>query len=199
MTKWKSLFMSKSILGRTTDLRKPDAVIMRCVGLAYKDMLDGGRFYLYKRSPSKEEKEAQDNQKDTLCRSIVDLLEVHEYAFSRALISEAAEFFGDRERIGSGKRYVTRYGLAQKFVNMTFKYLYIFSDYTGKDIDFSKCDCPLDSIILGQLPPISHSWSKITPEEYAVCQNNVKKELEDNSLDDELKMLGNLAFDFLGW
>ena len=37
------------------------------------------------------------------------------------------------------------YGLAQKSVNMAFKYLYCFSDYD--ESAFAFCDCPIDSII----------------------------------------------------
>ena len=187
MTSWKDIFLVKSMLGRTTNLSCPEDVIFKCAGLAYRDMLDGGRFYL-------------SNNKESRCRGIIEILEKHNYTFSREIIDEACNLFGSEEEIsGTRGRYVTRYGLAQKFVNMMFKYLYVFSDYTKKDIDFSQCDCPLDSIILGKLPEISSTWTKITAPEYTECQNEIAAKLKKKPLDMELQVLGNLAFDFLSW
>jgi hypothetical protein len=99
-------------------------------------------------------------------------------------------------------RYATRYGLAQKLVNMTFKYLYIFSDYIKAEYplpDFSNCDCPLDSIILEEAGIKNCVWSKLTPEQYIECQEKISSLLKEIKLDSELEKLGNLAFDFLSW
>ena len=94
---------------------------------------------------------------------------------------------------------MTRYGLAQKVVNMTYKYLYVFSDYINKDIDFTRCDCPLDSVILKKLPSINCVWSKITEDEYIYCQQLISDYLHKENIDIELTLIGNLAFDFLNW
>lgn len=200
MSAWKELFMIKSLLGRKTDLVKEEEVIQKCAELAYKDMLTAGRYYLYKKDDNKASKKEEQHQKMVgHCKELIDLLEKNNYVFSRKIIQEACLFFGQQEIIGQENKYVTRFGLAQKFVNMMFKYLYIFSDYTGKEIDFSSCDCPLDSVILQKISKIEHVWSKISEKEYIICQQNIEKDLKEMQLDDELKILGNLAFDFKMW
>ena len=192
-TKWQSEFLAKGTLGRTTDLKNPDDVILKCANQAYRDMLTAGRFY------------PLNGDKDDHCKKLVSILKKHNYEFSRAIIDEACVLFGDNEKIINIKqkgKFVTRYGLAQKFVNMTFKLMYVFSDYTKKNIDFSKCDCPLDSIILDELNDelkTQYRWSKITKEEYDGCQKAITKKLKNKNLDQELESLGNLAYDFLNW
>ena len=94
-------------------------------------------------------------------------------------------------------KYVTRFGLAQKFVNMTFKYLYIYSEEINQTIDFSLCDCPLDSFIIKTLNlDTSYIWSKLTPQDYAdlqkIIDNNVKEK-------EEYIYLGRLLYDFKYW
>ena len=193
-TKWQSEFLAKGTLGRTTDLKNPDDVILKCANQAYRDMLTAGRFCPLN----------GDNKEDR-CKKLVSILKKHNYEFSRAIIDEACVLFGDNEKIINIKqkdKFVTRYGLAQKFVNMTFKLMYVFSDYTGKNIDFSKCDCPLDSIILDELNDelkTQYRWSKIEREQYIKCQEAIAKKLENEKFDQELKSLGNLAYDFLNW
>ena len=190
-TKWQSEFLAKGTLGRTTKLDDPDDVILKCANMAYRDMLTAGRFY------------PLNGDKDDHCEKLVDILKKHNYEFSSAIIDDVCALFGNDEKIfrniNEENKFVTRYGLAQKFVNMTFKLMYVFSDYVGKDIDFSKCDCPLDSIILNKLPKIDHTWSKITKDEYIYCQNEIAKKLKNENLDQELNSLGNLAYDFRNW
>lgn len=178
-------FLEKSVLGRKTDLRNPEDVILKCINLAYKDMLTVGRYYIK-------------TDMISTCNNFKTLLEEQHYEFSRKLIDDSLSLFGNKEEIGTGNKYVTRYGLTQKLVNMTFKYLYVFRNYTGKDIDFSACDCPLDSIILNELSS-DYVWSKLSKEEYAKCQKTISEELKSQPLDRELSQIGNLAFDFINW
>jgi hypothetical protein len=203
MTNRKIEFLAKSMMGRETNYNDPNTIVLKCAELAYKDMLTAGKYYLYKKKSNKLSQQEVIEERHRImtyrCRSLITLLEQNNYGFSRHLIDNALPFFGTEEVIGTNNKYVTRYGLAQKFVNMTFKYLYVFSDYTEKQINFSGCDCPLDSVILEKLPPIKNTWSKINPCEYEICQDNIKKELRKVQLEEELQKLGNLAFDFLRW
>jgi hypothetical protein len=85
---------------------------------------------------------------------------------------------------------------------MTFKYLYIFGDriFINQAVpEFSKCDCPLDGIILGKAGVHDCLWSKLTPLQYIQCQEIITGLLRDEIIDSELKKLGNLAYDFLSW
>ncbi len=186
MKSQKTLFLEKVFLGRETDFSNQENVIYRCVKLAYRDMLAAGRYYL-------------SNDADARCRDFICLLEHYNYNFSRQLIDDSLTLFGDNEIIGDGNKYVTRFGLSQKFVNMSFKNFYVCSDYINKNINFSLCDCPLDSIILGKLPQTGTVWSKLTKGTYELCQNRIASILASFTLNDELLELGNMAFDFLNW
>lgn len=161
----KIIFLEKSVLGRKTNLFNPEDVILKCVNLAYKDMLIAGRYYIK-------------TDMTSTCNDFKTLLDEKHYTFSRKLIDDSLSLFGEKEEIGAGNKYVTRYGLAQKLVNMTFKYLYVFNDYTEKEIDFSVCDCPLDSIILYRLSS-NYVWSKLSVEEYSKCQKAISSKLKE--------------------
>lgn len=189
MTDIRSTFFARSMLGRKTNMIDQDAVIKQCAKLAYRDMLTAGRFFPLPGIIG-------DN-----CNRFIEMLEKANFEYSRKLIDDAKTLFGESEVIlGKDNRYATRFGLAQKLVNMTFKYLYVFSNYVDKAIDYSGCDCPLDSVVLAHFPEIKCSWSKISPEEYDECQKMIKERLDHTSpLNDDMESLGNLAFDFDVW
>lgn len=92
-------------------------------------MLTGGRFFV---SGTKEEyiseiKEKVFNQKV--------------FGFSREMIEKVQAIIKLKQE---NTNKVSTYGLAQKIVNMSFKYFYIFYQFLEKDyiIDFTNCDCP---------------------------------------------------------
>lgn len=191
---WKRNFLESSLLRRSTNKNNPNEVQAKCVDLAYKDMMTAGRYYsaLFLHTQEK------------ICRDTNEAIKQCDYVFSRDLIQKTSLLFCKdiKDIIGSGNKYVTGYGLAQKLINMTFKYLYVFSDliFIDKPIpDFSSCDCPLDSIILNGIPYNKTVWSKFTKADYIKCQNKISDLLKSMTLDDELKSLGNMAYDFLNW
>ncbi|MBQ3237174.1 MAG: hypothetical protein IJA92_06560, partial [Oscillospiraceae bacterium] len=114
------------------------------------------------------------------------------------MIEKTLLLFGREEIIGKDNKYATRYGLAQKLVNMCFKNFYICSEYIDKKIDFSLCDCPLDSVVISKLSS-NAVWSKLTEEKYKEIQDKINQMLKKVTLDKELEKLGNLAFDFIVW
>ena len=84
---------------------------------------------------------------------------------------------------------------------MTYKYFYIFSKYIKKGIDFSKCDCPLDSIILDSiildsLNKNKKPWSKLSKKDYEDIQKEITRKSTEYPL---YKEAGNLAYDFEHW
>lgn len=188
---YKIRFLEKSILNRETDLNDTDTIILKCINLAYRDMLTAGKYYLVN---------DEVNNMESRCNRLKLILEERNYIYSRDIIEKACILFGTEEKIGLDNKYATRYGLAQKFVNMTYKYFYVFNDYIKKEIDFSNCDCPLDSVILRKNQELKgYTWSKLTKEDYEFCQKIISERLPKESLNDELKLLGNLAFDFRYW
>lgn len=180
-------FITKSMLGREIKLNCQEDVIKRCISKAYDDMLTVGRYYKL-------------NDKDKLIQALYDLLEQHKFEFSRDIISSyALEFgFNIKEKTNSKGNidYVTSYGLSQKVVNMTYKYLYVFSSSLKIRINFENCDCPLDSIILAKLKTKA-TWSKITKEIYNVCQDEIDTIVSFGN--NEMKEIGRMAFDFMIW
>lgn len=189
MKNWKTKFLESSVLGQTIDKEKSDAVILRCIELAYRDMMTAGRYYsshfLY--------------NKKNLCSNLKQVISNDNYCFSRDLIDSVSKLIFNTDKAGEGNKYVSSYGLAQKLVNMSFKYFYVFEDYIDHQITFSNCDCPLDSIILANLPNTKYVWSKLTTKQYEKIQNKISVILKTKSIDDELCQLGNLAFDFITW
>ena len=188
---WKRSFLESSLLGQSTNKKDPDKVQSKCIDLAYKDMMTAGRYYSGSFLHTREE----------ICCATNEAIKQCDYVFSKGLILNTSLLFCN-DIIGSGNKYVTGYGLAQKLINMTFKYLYVFSDliFIEHSVpDFSLCDCPLDRIILKEVSVKGAVWSKLTAQQYQECQDRISSLLKSQSLDMELSKLGNLAFDFLNW
>lgn len=192
MNKWKMCFLESTLLGQSTDRKNREAVLTKCIDLAYADMMTAGRFYSSSFLHTKSE----------ICRCVKDILKKHNFVFSEALISEVSCLLSNEEIIGKGNKYVSRFGLAQKIVNMAYKYFYVFSEYLFDEKSlpsFSECHCPLDSIILDKASIKNCLWSKLSSKEYAQCQNTISEILKKQNLDSELIEIGNLAFDFMSW
>ena len=186
---WKRNFLESSLLGQSTNKNNPNEVQAKCVDLAYSDMMTAGRYY----------SASFLNDKKEICSATNSAITESNFVFSRKIIEDISLLFCDNT-IGNGNRYVTGFGLAQKLINMTFKYLYVFSDliFIDKPIpDFSSCDCPLDSIIIKKAHIKDCVWSKLTEQQYLECQAKITELLNANSLDLELSKLGNLAYDFI--
>ncbi len=195
-------FLKKFVLGQKTNIGNPDEVIEKCISLAYKDMMDSGKYYIDS-SLGKGNKQKTENNNDRKAK-FLEILQEKNFDFSRDLITETCKIFGNSEKIENTQGHATNYGLAQKLVNMTFKYFYVFKDEINKNkdeikinIDFSKCDCPLDSIIIGRLNlTTNYVWSKLTPAEYEELQNKIEERVCDEP---GHNTLGRLLYDFINW
>lgn len=191
---YKKQFLEQCFLGISTIKSGEKAVIKKCINYAFKDMAIGGRYYLG--GPLWNEK------KNHIILGFIELLENEKFIFSRKLIKDTALLFGKgiitNSNIETTKVYATAFGLAQKLVNMSYKYFYVFESYTNLVIDFSNCDCPLDSIILSKLNWNKSPWTKINESEYEEAQLLIEKKILNNPVE-ELKSIGRLAFDFLEW
>ena len=184
----KYLFLERVVLTQSTNLENPSSVIDKCISLAYKDMLTRGRHCLDTdlEKGSKEKTKLNSNRKDVL----KTIIERHNYKYDREIINE---FIDKTKNFGEKLSY----GLAQKVVNMTFKYLYTFSEYTKLKIDFSNCDCPIDSHILKKLELAEkYDWSTLKRKDYTNLQKIIKGKIKNDPL---YKKLGKLAYDFKYW
>ncbi len=79
----KMIFLEKTVLGRKTDLRNPEDVILHCINLAYRDMLTAGRYYIKANITS-------------TCNNFKTLLEERNYEFSKELINDSLSLFGSK-------------------------------------------------------------------------------------------------------
>lgn len=85
-----------------------------------------------------------------------------------------------------------KYGIAQKFVNMSFKYLYCFNDVEKYENKFRECNMPLDKYTIKwikslkdkeinkRLGEINDSWSRIERDLYKDIQMLISNRLKEN-------------------
>lgn len=191
-------FLVKSVLGREITIDGElqtisESIIEACIAKADRDMLTAGCNYLI--SGKKEERR----------KSLLDLLDKFDYSFSRNMLSEYSNVISTMVRVDRVPRDKdVSYGLAQKSVNMAFKYFYVFKSYIVKDLSFSNCDCPIDSVVLEALGKKDVLWSQVSSDEYKFIQEQIKSELkkkesEEKECKDLYNEIGNLLFDFINW
>ena len=95
------------------------------------------------------------------------------------------------------------YGVAQKIVNLTFKYLFCNKILREQHRDkFKECHMVLDSFILSWYkendlkPKITKSWSNLKKEEYEQIQKAISKHVETKTINDKLCPL---EYEFILW
>lgn len=93
-----------------------------------------------------------------------------------------------------------RYGVWQKFINMSFKYIYCINDKLDNPItlDFKNCHIPLDDNTLlwcinKGITDIK-AWNDVTPDEYKRIRDGVHNEIKNHSNVDNA-----LQLEFLVW
>ena len=174
-------------------------IVNRCIEWSYSDSFgQAGRYigFTKERLPAINEK-------------FQNILGQYEYKFSRAMIADFADYIktypmsvtridkNGKERTVS----CTPYGLSQKFVNMFFKNIMVYSNFL-KSIQLccNDCDCPIDSNILSSIGRSDLAWSKFHEKDYSDCQKLIRKKLSDYPIiatDPFLSTIGNLAYDFI--
>lgn len=184
---YRMLFLKKDLIGQKVNLNVPDEVLDGCISLAYNDMNVGCRFYkleLVKEDEIKRVKNIlRSKSKIVFNINLIDTYEKELSVYTRRIPK------------------VTSFGLAQKLINMTFKYFYVYEEYLkGYDIDFSNCDCPLDSNILEKIGRSELKWTQMNKTDYSKCQDYIREMIkEDPKVNKEMSKLKNLAYDFIYW
>ena len=104
------------------------------------------------------------------------------------------------DRMCSDTSFGMRYGVWQKFINMSFKYIYCINDKLNNPIplDFKNCHIPLDDNTLlwcnsKEITGIT-AWNSVTQNEYIRIRDGVHNEIENNSNVDNA-----LQLEFLVW
>lgn len=217
----KKEFLEKSVLTRKVDFQNPNNVISACVSNACGDMMTGAHYFLPK------------GDEERIKNITIKLLNKYDFQYSRDLIVELAkEIFPNSKpsdivefkKIQKGKREgkekinkATGFGLAQKVINMSYKYFFTFNEYLmEKNINYSKCECPLDTNILepDENPdiynpinnPKHYKWTYITEKQYNDIQKQITNILiNDSKIIDKLSNysdlddVGNMKYDFIIW
>lgn len=87
----------------------------------------------------------------------------------------------------NSKKSLMTYGQAQKWVNMSMKYCWMFGvdeEFNGLEKWFPFAHIPVDSIILKMAKKYmiecpQKVWSKMNPEEYSALQSKLRKKAKD--------------------
>ena len=191
MNNYQVRFLKQAVLGQHVKLDNSDDVVRRCIELADRDMLSGGRFVCEDfNKPSK--KERIDYILETLKASSYDYSKVNKREVCNTVFWNCDEVKSKTIK-GKGRDYKPL-GFAQKIVNMTYKYLYVFRDHIDVEIDFCKCECPVDSVILEKLGR-NEKWTNLTFDEYESIQCSIDNALKDEQYSVLKAEIGALAFD----
>ena len=100
----------------------------------------------------------------------------------------------------SNTDFEMRYGVWQKFINMSFKYIYCINDKLNKPItlDFKNCHIPLDdnTLLWCSNKGITNitAWNNVPRDEYKAIRDGIRREIASNSNVDNA-----LQLEFLVW
>ena len=94
-----------------------------------------------------------------------DFNELHEHC---------CEIFQDTVKDKNKKPYA--YGIAQKVINLTFKYLYCHDEAKNYEDNFKDCHTVLDSYILKYYSIKDTSWTKLSEKDYDDIEETIKNQ-----------------------
>ena len=108
-----------------------------------------------------------------------------------AWCQDRVEVFKDHPHSHEGKEFAFAYGQAQKWVNMTCKYLAVLDHPAVADV-YPYLHVPIDSIVYEEAehptagigvpcPPGGVSWSRLNPERYRDYQRRLRDSIADSS------------------
>lgn len=185
---FKENFFSKE----AKNLKDKDKLLDFCIKKAWADAMQRERFKGRKNSEILQNSEA-------IKKQLKNEIERGNYA---------SDFDSWHKKTCGNSNFNMGVGLWQKFINMTFKYLYCVREYFS-GIDFTFCHCPIDSVIAKKLrekmkkgetgyelvDSIANSgktnWNNIDYTQYLQFEEIVKGKTQPG--------MSKLAFDFLNW
>ena len=110
------------------------------------------------------------------------------------------DFDAWHDNMCSNTDFGMKYGVWQKFINMSFKYIYCINDKLNNPItlDFENCHIPLDdnTLLWCSNKGITNitAWNNVSQDEYIAIRNGIRCEIESNSNVDNA-----LQLEFLVW
>lgn len=190
-------FKQKYFSKEAQRLKDRDKLLDYCIRKAWADAMQRERFEGIKKSIILQNRES-------IKKRLKEEIEKNDYA---------PDFDGWHIKMCKNTDYGMRVGVWQKFINMTFKYLYCIKEYFP-EINFKYCHCPIDSVIAKKLrdkmkegennyelvDSIANSgkdnWNNINYEKYLEFEEIVRIKIERIKSDTDMS---KLAFDFLNW
>lgn len=135
-------------------------------------------------------------------------------------IKSSTDYDNWHKAICLNKDYGMKYGIWQKFVNMTFKYMYCFNkikrDFSDVDFVFKYCHCPIDSIIAQRAVTLcivcgltpskeivsiarseGRNWNNMSETEYKTVRKDIQAIKNNFTVNNSNPT--ELEFDFLFW
>ena len=91
MTDWKKSFLKSSVLGQSTNKCCPSEVIIKCIELAYSDMMTAGRYY----------SASFPNDKKEICSATNSAITESNFVFSRKIIKDNSFGFSQTVKTNS--------------------------------------------------------------------------------------------------
>lgn len=137
---------------------------------------------------ARREKKKYATAKQTLMEPIVDRL----FKYFNSAEDNFNSCFNDCIALSKQILNNNRYGVAQKFTNMSFKYLYCYADAINFENKFYDCHMPLDKYTIKwvkslknktlnqQLGAVNNAWANIDEELYNNIQGFIGDTLKSN-------------------
>lgn len=190
-------------------MEKPEDILDYCIRKAWADATQRERF---KGQDSKIIPNKKDIQ-EILTSQIKSIFETE-----TKKIKSSSDYNKWHNEICSIEDYGMKYGIWQKFINMTFKYMYCFKRIKSK-FDFQYCHCPIDRIIAQRadtlcvvcglkqsriMKSIAESgkvnWNEMKAEHYQEVRNKIQEITENCTINNsDTRHPTELEFDFLLW
>ena len=175
-------FLLQVLLGQNVRVDDEYSLAYECIKKAYRDMLTGGRFV--KASLSNEQ-----------LKLILISIKNNKFIYKRSEIDYIASLLkSDSPIIKYENREATTFGLAQKILNMLYKYFYVVHSLMPEmfNLDYSLCDCPIDSVVLNTINYSVVPWTRLSKDQYLDVQSIIEKKSLQNGCN-------KLEYDFLAW
>lgn len=185
-----------------------------CINKAWADATQRERFY-GQRSKIIEHK---NDFKKTLKDNIEKIL-----AAETGEKKSSFDYDNWHKELCSNEDYGMTCGMWQKFINMTFKYMYCYKicqdENLFSNIEFENCHCPIDSVIAqravtlcivcgfepsDEIVSIARSgeinWNKMGKDQYKTVRENIQKIKNEFTINNpDTVHPTELEFDFLFW
>lgn len=159
-----------------------DELIRYCINKAWNDAM------IYEKYSKKSNLK---DKKDDIKENLIEYINNNNRESQKIILKPIELFEKTSQELGEkGLKFVTYFqgednayfGVFQKFINMSMKYLICVNDKLNLGIDFMKCDVPIDSFILDWCRQVIKDgeklenvvWNNLKTKDYIDIQNGIR-------------------------